>query len=347
VPDQVSRPGERGARGAALVALLVGAALVATGCGEREERLRTGEPEPFEVVLDSRPGADVLPIYAARAGGHLRDVGLDVRLRPATAPAAAIEQVASGRADLAITRTPELLSARQRGLGVIAVGALVQKPLSAIVSLSGERIATPADLEGKRVGTSGRDYQRAYLRTVIDDADLPAGSVTARDVGPRLLTALLARRVDAVLGAAWNRQALALGQRGRRPGVIRIDEAGVPPYDELVFVANADALEREGGGIRAFVAALARGEQDLRRNPDRALRALLADERGLSARLERESLRVTLPLFSPARGRPYGWQDPGEWDAFAEWMRDSGLIGDTDPRAAFTNDYLPGRGLRR
>jgi len=35
-----------------------------------------------------------------------------------------------------------------------------------------------------------------------------------------------------------------------------MDEAGVPTYNELVLVANADALEREGDKIRAFIGAV-------------------------------------------------------------------------------------------
>jgi putative hydroxymethylpyrimidine transport system substrate-binding protein len=340
------RAGAVGTR-AGLLALVLALALALAACGEREERLRPAEREPLVLALDDAPNADHGPIYAARAGRRFGEVGLDVRIRPGEGPAASIEQVAAGRADLAVSSTPAILGARSRGVGVVAVGALVQEPLSSIVSLAGARIRTPEDLDGKRVGTQGLDYQRAFLRTVLDDADLPADAVRQRDVGSGLLPVLLGHRVDAVLGAFWNREPVELRIRRRQPGVIRVDEAGVPAYDELVLVANADALEREGGRIRAFVAALSRGEQDLRRDPDRALRALRADDRGVDPRLERESLRVTMPLFSPPRGRPYGWQDPDEWDGFAAWMQQSGLLGGLDPRAAFTNDFLPGRGLRR
>ena len=38
-----------------------------------------------------------------------------------------------------------------------------------------------------------------------------------------------------------------------------MNEAGLPTYNELVLVANESALERDGGKIRAFVSALARG----------------------------------------------------------------------------------------
>ena len=54
--------------------------------------------------------------------------------------------------------------------------------------------------------------------------------------------------------------------RGRDPQILRIEQAGVPTYDELVLVANAD---QEDDRIKRFVAALERGVADLQRDPDR------------------------------------------------------------------------------
>jgi putative hydroxymethylpyrimidine transport system substrate-binding protein len=57
-------------------------------------------------------------------------------------------------------------------------------------------------------------------------------------------------------------------------------------------------------------------------------------------------VEVTLPLFFPPRGRPFGWQDPAQWDAFAAWMKDSRLLErPPDARAAYDNRLLPGFGL--
>lgn len=332
------------AAGACALALALGLA----GCGEREETLSPGETARFDLLLDYFPNADHAPIYAARSAGHFRTVGLDVRIRAPSSPSAPINQVAAGRADLAISYAPEVMRARDRGLAVVAVGALVQRPLTSIIALPESGIRRPSDLEGKRVGTAGIDYQGAYLRTILAEAGLQPDDVRQRDVGFDLVPALLTRRVDAVLGGFWNYEGVELEQRRRRPTVIRVDDAGVPRYDELVLVANADALERDGAGIRAFVAGLARGQRDLDRDPDRALRALLSDNRDLEPRLQREVVRRTAPLFRPPRGRPYGYQDPDEWRRFGEWMQDNRLIRPTtDPAQAFTNDFLPGRGLRR
>ena len=149
-----------------------------------------------------------------------------------------------------------------------------------------------------------------------------------------------------MLGAFWNYEGTELELRDRNPQIIRMERAGVPTYDELVLVANEDALERDAGRIRAFVAALARGTRDLEENPDEAIDGLLESNRDLDPKLQRAVVDVTLPLFLPPGERPYGWQDPGEWDAFAAWLRENRLIENVpDARDAFTNELLPGEGL--
>ena len=311
----------------------------AAGCGEKEESLDPGAPESLEVMLDFFPNADHAPIYAAEAGGHFEDVGLDVEIRQPPDPAAPLKQVVAGRVDLAISYEPEVLRARDDGLAVHAVGALVQAPLTSIISLPPAGIRRPEDLDGKLVGTAGIDYQAAYLSAIAKQA---GADIEERNVGFNLSGALLAKKVDATLGAFWNYEGTDLRLRGRDPQIIRIEQAGVPTYDELVLVANSD---REDDRIKRFVAALERGVDDLKRDPDRALKGLLDANRDLDPRLQRAVLDVTLPLFQSPQGKPYGWQDPAEWNDFARWMRDNELLENLiDAEGAFTNEYLPGQG---
>ena len=55
---------------------------------------------------------------------------------------------------------------------------------------------------------------------------------------------------------------------------------------------------------------------------------------------------MTLPLFLPPEGKPYGYQDPQEWQEFAAWMRENRILKELpDAGGSFTNEYLPGAGL--
>jgi putative hydroxymethylpyrimidine transport system substrate-binding protein len=321
-------------------------ALTGLGCGEKEDVLEPSGSKRVELMLDYFPNADHAGIYAAQAAGHFKQAGLDVEIRTPPDPAAPIKQVAAGNVDLAISYEPEVFRARDMGLRVVSIAAIVQEPLTSIISLPKAKIRRPADLKRKTVGTAGIDYQTAYLDTILAEAGVNRDSVKVRNVGFNLTPALLTGKVDAVLGAFWNYEGTELRMKDKHPQIIRMDEAGVPSYDELVLVANEDALERDGGKLRAFIGALSRGTRDLRADPDNAIDGLLDANPDLDPELQRAVVKVTLPLFFPPEGKPYGWQDPEQWDAFSAWMRDSELLErPPDPTAAYDNKLLPGAGL--
>jgi putative hydroxymethylpyrimidine transport system substrate-binding protein len=329
-----------------LPVLLLFACAVLAGCGEKEDVLEPQGSKQVELMLDYFPNADHAGIYAAQADGDFEQAGLDVAIRQPPDPAAPLKQVAAGRVDLAISYQPEVLRARDQGLPVVSVGAIVQKPLTSIISLPEAKIRDPADLEGKTVGTAGIDYQSAYLRTILLEAGVRPDTVKERNVGFSLTPALLTGKVDAVLGAFWNYEGTELRLRGKRPRIIRMDEAGVPTYNELVLVANERSLDRDAEKIRAFIGALSRGTRDLREDPDRAIEGLLEANPDLDPELQRAAVKVTLPLFFPPGGKPFGWQDPAQWNAFAAWMRESRLLErPPDARGAHDNELLPGSGL--
>jgi putative hydroxymethylpyrimidine transport system substrate-binding protein len=328
-----------------VVPLLLLLALLA-GCGEKNDVLEPSGSKRVELMLDYFPNADHAGIYAAQAGGDFEQAGLDVEIRQPADPAAPLKQLAAGRVDLAISYEPEVLRARDKGLNVVSVGAVVQKPLTSIISLPGAKIRKPADLKGKTVGTAGIDYQSAYLRTILEEAGVDPDSTKVRNVGFGLVPALLTGKVDAVLGGFWNYEGTDLRLRGKHPRIIRMDAAGVPSYNELVLVANADALVRDRDKLRAFIGALSRGTRALRTDPEGAIDGLLEANRDLDPELQRAAVKVTLPLFLPPRGKPFGWQDPAQWDAFGAWMQENELLEKPpDVRAAYDNALLPGSGL--
>jgi putative hydroxymethylpyrimidine transport system substrate-binding protein len=323
--------------------------LALAGCGEKEEPAGAGSTraEPFTVMLDYFPNADHAGIYAARASGEYERAGLDVEIQAPPDAAVPLKLLQAGRIDLAISYQPELLLARDRGADLVAVGALVQKPLTSLMSLGEDAITRPQQLEGKRVGTSGLAYQSAYLRTILERAGVDPGSVKETNVGFKLTQAMLSGQVDATLGAFWNYEGVDLERRDRDPEILRMEDLGVPTYDELVFVARRSDLDEDGARrLRRFLHATARGHERLRERPQVGVDALLEADAGLDRGLQEAVVDATLPVFFPEDDeRPFGFQDPAEWAAYEEWMRERGLITRPAGRAPLTNEFLPGEGL--
>jgi putative hydroxymethylpyrimidine transport system substrate-binding protein len=326
------------AAAAAILALVVG------GCGPKRESTTPPRPEPFDLVLDFFPNADHVGVYAGLADGAFRHEGLDLRPRVPSDPAAPLKLLAAGRADLAISYEPELLLARDRGLRLVSVGAIVQRPLTSVIALPAARVRRPADLRGKRVGTAGIPYQSAYLQTIAKHAGVNPGSIKQVDLGFGLVPALLSGKVDAILGGFWNYEGVDLRRRGKKPVILRMEKLGVPTYDELVFVVRKQTLDTAGASrLRRFLQATFAGARVLRTNPAVGVNALLRASPGLERGLQTASVKATVPALFPRTGEPFGWQDPTAWARYERWMRANGLLKRPPTSAPpLTNEFLPG-----
>lgn len=331
-----------------LVLPVVLLALGLAACGEKEETTTGGGPaERVNLMLDYLPNADHAGIYAAIEEGDFKAAKLDVKPRTPSDPSAPLKLLASGRADLAISYEPELLLARAKGADLVSVGALVQKPLTSIISLGKRPIRSAASLEGKKVGTAGIPYQDAYLKTILDQAGADPDRVKAINVGFNLVPTLISKRVDAVLGMFWNVEGVELRRQNKDPVILRMDEIGVPTYNELIVVARAGDVRSRGPVLRRFMRALARGHAAVRKDVDTGVDALVKANPDLDRKLQRAQIRATLPVFFPAdKERPFGFQDPAAWRKYAEWMTANDLLPSTQTsQRAFTNEFLPGEGI--
>jgi putative hydroxymethylpyrimidine transport system substrate-binding protein len=324
----------------ALLALALGLA----ACGEKSEDT-TGEAQPLSLTLDFYPNPDHAGIYMAQKLGYFEEAGLDVSITAPSDPAAPLKLVAAGRSDLAISYEPEVALAHEQGLPVVAVAAIVNRPLTSLIWLANSGIKGVGGLKGKTVAYAGIPYQEAFLKTILARAQLSLSDVKAVNVGFGLLPALVGGSAQAMLGGYSNVEGVDLRERGKAPVITPVDELGVPTYDELVLVANRKKLEAEPEKIRLFIAALARGTTVAAERPNEATQAILEANDALDPKLTKAEVEATLPLLNPSvpPGQPFGFMNPKEWEAFAGWMRDNELIEQLPVASELlTNAYLPG-----
>jgi putative hydroxymethylpyrimidine transport system substrate-binding protein len=328
----------------ALAVALLTAAFGLSACGEKSEDT-TGERQAVSLTLDFYPNPDHAGIYMAQKLGYFEEAGLDVSINEPSDPSAPLQLVAAGKTDLAVSYEPEVVLAHDKGLPVVAVAAIVNRPLTSMIWLRKSGIKGVADLKGKTVADAGIPYQEAFLKTILARANLSPSDVKAVNVGFGLLPALVSGSAQAMLGGYSNVEGVDLRERGKQPVITPVDKLGVPTYDELVLVANRKQLEAEPETVRLFIAALARGTVAASEKPAAAAQAVLEANSSLEPKLTEAEIEATLPLLHPSvpPGQPYGFMDPKEWDTFAGWMRDNELIeGLPAASELLTNAYLPG-----
>jgi putative hydroxymethylpyrimidine transport system substrate-binding protein len=264
------------------------------GCGGDD----SGDADsPGTIALDFQPNAVHAGIYAT-----------DLKIRVPAASTDSLKLLAAGRADMSVVDIHDLGLARQAGSDVVGVGALVQRPLAAVIA-RGDEIRRPRDLEGKRVGVTGLPSDEAVLHAIVENDGGDYERVRKVTIGFSAVPSLIAAKVDAVV-AFWNAEGVALRQRGIETREFRVDDYGAPRYPELVLVVKRETLRKRERLVDTMLEAIEKGTLRALAHRDATVRELVdasgADEPLMRAELNAVA-RALLPAVSLDRRALEGW----------------------------------------
>jgi putative hydroxymethylpyrimidine transport system substrate-binding protein len=309
------------------------AVLAATACGGGSHTASQGGSQrvPVSLMLDWYPNADHVGVYVGIDKGFFARAGLAVDARAPSDPSDPIRLVAAGATDLGIDYEPEVFLAQQQRVPVVAVASVAPEALASIIAPASSGIHTPADLAGKTIGVDGTGSTTAFVETVLRSAGVSPAQVTLRNIGFNQVPDLLQHHVDAVAGVFRNIEGIQFAQHGLHPVVFPYDRYGVPAYDELVLVANANRLHTDSAyrrRVARFVAALRAATRWAQAHPAAA-----------TAVMEHHAYRDymgTIKASVPATLRLLGVGplSATAWARFGGWMYHSGLLKSPPDAAA-------------
>ena len=303
---------------ASLAAAIAALALVA--CGDRGAE--PGASSEATLVLDFQPNAVHAGIYAAQASGAYEDAAIELAVREPSASTDAPKLLQSGKAEFAILDIHDLALARERGLDLVGVGAIVHRPLAAVIARDGDAVRTPADLEGGSVGVTGLPSDDAVLDSVLAASGVDPEAVERVTIGFDSVAALSAGRLDAAT-AFWNAEGVTMRRLGIPTREFRVDEFGAPRYPELVLTTTAETLAERPELVAEMVAATGRGYDATVEDPDGALDDLLA----AVPELDPDEQRAQLDALLEARALGPGvGLDREALEAWASWEAERGIV---------------------
>jgi putative hydroxymethylpyrimidine transport system substrate-binding protein len=307
------------------VAALLAAALLLAGassCGGGGAE--PGAPQGATLVLDFTPNAVHTGIYAAQRQGFYRDAGVELTIHQPGESTDAPKLLEAGRTDFAILDIHDLGIARQRGLDLVGLMPIVQRPLAAVIARGDGPVSRPRDLQGRTVGVTGLPSDEAVVDSEVSADGGDPAKVRRVTIGFDAVSALAAGKVDAVTGF-WNAEGVALRRQGVPIRIFRVDRYGAPPYPELILTTSRRTLERHPKLVEAMLSATIRGYEFTLRYPSRALADLLAEVPSLKQADQRAQLNTLLPILGP---KPFNYPVLRRW---ARWDVAHGVLT-SDPR---------------
>jgi putative hydroxymethylpyrimidine transport system substrate-binding protein len=331
----------RGAQKGRRVATTLAATALLTGCGggsETETAPPPGQKLPhFDVTLDGYPNPENVALVVADVEGYFEEAGVDVLVHNPVNPLRPIGYALNGSADLSISHAPEVVLAQERGEPVVAIGSVVPEATAAMIWLKKSGIESVADLKGKTIAIEGLEYQEDLLQSVLQQAGLAPDDVEVEAVGFELIPVLEEGRADAIFGGSWNVEGVELEERELEPVVTKVQDLGLPEYEELVLIASRSRLARDPESIRDLISAIVHGAETASDDPELAAQLISTRNTAVSLEETEAALDATLSLISTS-----GEMDSEATDGLVDWMHGERLIQGEPPASdLLSNDYLP------
>ncbi len=295
--------------------------------------------EEVTLVLDWTPNTNHTGLYVAQENGYFAENGLDVEIiQPSET--GVIQLVAAGSAQFGIDFQESTTFARDKGIPVVSIGAILQHNTSAFAAPVDRGINSAKDFEGKTYGGWGMDMETATIKYMMEQEGADISKVNIVSMGDTdAITAFDMKSID----FAW----IYEGWEGINAQMQGVELSYVPFADDPVFdyytpiiITSEDMIGNNNETVKKFMDAVIKGYTFAAENPDESADILLKYAPELDADLVHESQTFLSPKYiDDAPG--FGVQSQEVWDRYTQWLFDQGFLEtQVDSAKAFTNEFV-------
>ena len=275
--------------------------------------------QKLTLMLDWFPNVDHLPIYVAQEKGYFREAGIEVKILSPSDTSDALKLAVAGQVDLAVSYQPQTIIAAAGGLDVRVVGRLVAHPLTTLLFLKEKDFKTPSELSGRTIGYTVPGLMDVLMQALARINGVKDYSLV--NVGFTIVPALTSGQVDAVMGPFKTYETVTMAAKGIEAAYFELEKWGIPDYDELIFICGPKTLAKKKDAIRGFAAAVARGIDFQREDPEAALALYFKGVPDADREIETAAYKLTRPFFAADQTL-----EMERWQTFADFALKYGLI---------------------
>jgi len=262
------------------------------GCNSKESNR-------VDLLLDWLPNQNHIPLYVGIEQGFFQEMGIDLKIQKMHDNGGVISYLTSKQTDLAIYHLPGTLRAAGYGADLKIVGYLIKKPLRCLIYHADPAVVHPCDLSGKRLGYCIGGPDTSFLDFLLDQGKI--SDYDKRNVSVDLISAMGTKQVDFIYGGFWNIEPHLLSSFGVTTDYFKIEELNVPPYPEMIILANANSRFGQAPFTGAFQKALQRSIDFCKQEPEQAFASYARanpDKRKKTLRWETVGWQETLPILA-------------------------------------------------
>lgn len=298
----------------------------------------------LSLALDWTPNINHIGFFAAKEKGFYKEAGVEVQITdPSTdnyqvTPAKKVEL---GQADFALCPTESIISYRTKTtpFDLIAIAAVLQEDLSAIVVKSDSEIKSPKDLDGKIYSSYKARYEDGIVKAMIQN---DGGAGDLKITYPAKL-GIWDTLLDGKADSTWiflNWEGVAAKDYTDQLSYFKMRDYQIPySYSPVIAASEAKVTEKKEQ-YQSFIAASIKGFLFCQEHPVEAVEILsrYVPENDREIDLT-EALRITAPHFGDKD--TWGTMSKDVVEKFVLWIVEKGLEAKfLDVSQIVTNDFL-------
>ena len=232
--------------------------------------------------------------YLAQKNGWWQDAGLDVSLLQGGPNAPVEPPVVSGTALVGISAADYTAAAVAQGAKFKIIGVAMQKNPFAIASLADNPVATPADLEGRKIGMALANTPVLQALCTLNDVDFDAIQIVPTQYSAQ---PLVSGEVDCLL--CWETDLpVAMAINGIDAQTMLMADHGYAVHSQT-YIATQDSLRDRRAELVALMSGEARGWDAYRGDTDAAaeLTVQMFPDAGLDLPTQKLQAERQVPLM--------------------------------------------------
>jgi len=279
--------------------------------------------------LSYTPFAAHIPVYVAKAKGYYEAVDLDVDILSGRGSVFAATTVGAGKEEFGISDAASVVTARAKGVPVIAIGNLQQDNGVALIATEKSGINNVEDLKGRNIGILPGSTTTIFLQALLKRHGMSMDDFKAVTWRPGTdLPLLLDGKIDSEV-TVYNNEVIAWGieHPDLKLKVWTMASLGfdTPGY---ALITSEEYAAKNPKIVGAFAKASFKGTDYALRNPAEAVDILVKAAPELKKAIEAAKWKATIgPTQSPATLRDgLGAIDRAKWENLNELLKTYAVI---------------------
>jgi NitT/TauT family transport system substrate-binding protein len=309
-------------------------AVLVSGCHAPQTSQANGLTQ-VRLQLDWYPQPEQGGFFTAQQLGYYKAEGLDVTILPLPQYGSVAQLVATGKADVGLGSSDQVLEWNSNGLPLVAVSATMQHDPQAIMVHSDSPIRDFSDLEGHTIAAQ---TGATWLKYVISRYGLH----DVRQIPSTLSIANFLANRDYVQQIFITSEPFFAMQAGAKVRTLLISRSGYDPY-RVQFTTREFAAQNPEI-VAKFVRASVRGWQEYLRSPETTNAHLLTLNPALNPAQEAYTAKLlkdgAFVSGSQGAGSGLGSMTPERWQTTYSQLKALGIVQPSfDPATAYSLKY--------